>query len=191
MTTARTATVIAIGNSDDRLTQREWSAFWSECNDEVQYYGRLAGVQVHGTWLSEPTAPFQNAGWSLSWPDELLHLSRDLKNQLREILPKYRQDSLAWTTGTTELVPGSMGAPVRAITPGRWTCGCDSGKCELSWTTLTDGQPDPMLISRLTCLTHTLAADSMPFLRSLGDSEERRMAQALHRMDLAHQEQCR
>jgi hypothetical protein len=191
MSGTRTATVIAIGNSDDRLTQREWSAFWAECNDEIQYYGRLAGVQVHGTWLSEPNSPYQNAGWSLSWPDELLYLSRDLKNQLREILPKYRQESLAWTTGTTTLIPGRDPARVRAITPGRWTCGCNSADCDLQWTEIGDGQPDPLVVSRLTCVTHTLAVDSQPFLASLGDSEERRRSQALYHMDLAHQEQCR
>lgn len=187
-----TAIVIAIGNSDNRLTQQEWAAFWHEFHTEINYYAGMDGIQVHGTWVSDAVGPYQNAAWSLSWPDDRVHLARQLKNDLREILAKYRQDSMAWTTGRTELVPSDpLGAPVRAITPGRWTCGCDSGKCELSWTTITDGQPDPMLISRLTCLTHTLAADSMPFLRSLGDSGERRMAQALHNMDLAHQEQCR
>lgn len=191
MTAGRTAIVIAIGNSDDRLTQRRWHEFWYAFNDEIQYYGRLAGIEIHGTWMSDPVSPFQNAGWSLSWDTDLIHLSRDLKGLLREILGRYGQDSMAWTTGTTELIPADMGPPVRAITPGRWTCGCDSAKCELVWTHLTDGQPDPLLISRLTCVTHTLAADSQPFLSSLGDSEERRRAQALYHMDLAHQEQCR
>lgn len=186
-----TAIVIAIGNSDNRLTQREWHEFWMEFNTEIQYYGRLAGIEVHGTWMSDPVSPFQNAAWSLSWSNDMIHLTRDLQYLLREILPKYRQESMAWTVGNTTLVPGMLPPPERAITPGRWTCGCDSALCELSWTELSDGQPDPLLISRLTCITHTLSADSQPFLSSLGDSEERRRAQALYHMDLAHQEQCR
>jgi hypothetical protein len=121
----------------------------------------------------------------------MIHLTRDLQYLLREILPKYRQESMAWTVGSTALVPGMLPPPARAIVPGRWTCGCDSALCELSWTELSDGQPDPLLISRLTCITHTLSVDSQPFLSSLGDSEERRRAQALYHMDLAHQEQCR
>lgn len=191
MTTGSTAIVIAIDNSDNRLTQREWHEFWYAFNDEIQYYGRLAGVEVHGTWMSDPVAPWQNAAWSLSWSNDLIHLSRDLQNLLREILPRYRQESMAWTVGNTTLVPGRDPARLRAITPKTWTCGCAVADCGMVWAEITDGQPDPLLISRLTCGKHGLVIDSHPFLASLGDSEERRKAQALHHMDLAHQEQCR
>ena len=104
----QTAIIIAIGNSDNRLTQAEWSAFWHECNALVHGATIYAGANLHGAWMSLPNAPFQNAGWSLAFDIDMLHLSRALQQDLREVLRTYRQDSMAWTVGETRLIPAAI-----------------------------------------------------------------------------------
>jgi len=53
---------IQIGNSDDRLTQRQWAKFVGDMRTllTVAWRGRL---QVHGEWFSGPDQPWQNANW--------------------------------------------------------------------------------------------------------------------------------
>lgn len=102
-----TAIVIAIGNGDNRLTQQEWSDFWIDCHDHIDGIANYAGVELHGVWVSPSTAPWQNAAWALSFDDDMLVHSRQLKLDLMQVLRKYRQDSMAWTTGCTELIPAA------------------------------------------------------------------------------------
>ena len=112
------AVIIAIGNSDDKLTQAQWSRFWKAVNEQVTYYGCFAGVQVYGRWLSLPSEPYQNAGWSLSFDTGMANLAIDLRNNLAEICHGYRQDSIAWTTGTRLLLPPRPPAPGGQHLPG-------------------------------------------------------------------------
>lgn len=82
---------ISIGNSDDKLSQAEWSDLWHE----VQWC--LAGrrVNFHGRWISLSNDKFQNACWCIEF--EMGPAGRvDFKQQLADIARKYRQDSIAW-----------------------------------------------------------------------------------------------
>lgn len=100
-----TAIVIAIGNSDDKLTQREWAELIEEFEGWVDFYQEGVRFTLHGRWFSAPDAPWQNAAWSIAWPDDELAAIRSFKQDLRRVLAKYRQDTMAWTTGNTELIP--------------------------------------------------------------------------------------
>lgn len=190
---AETAIVIAIGNSDDRLSQRRWSEFYADCNEHIQYYGRLEGFSLHGTWMSLANSRYQNAGWSLSVDDNLLRLATDLRHHLAEVLHEYGQDSMAWTVGTTTLVPAREALsrsepPVDPAgwVPRAWGCRCPTDQCNLLEDTFRDAGVDPQTTIRVTCITHSLRGMSMP-----GRDHGRARAQAMHALDLQHQEQCR
>lgn len=82
---------ISIGNSDDNLSQKEWSDYWHEVNN------LMAGMRIkfHGRWTSNTHDEYQNACWCVefnavdSWIDYL-------KSRLGGIAEKHRQDSIAW-----------------------------------------------------------------------------------------------
>lgn len=195
-----TAIVIAIGNSDDKLTQAEWARFYAEVDERVTHYAQYAGFDVYGRWHSLPHLQWQNAAWSVGVADEVLHMTRDLKCDLREVLREFGQDSMAWTTGSTELVPALPPKPeaLQSVS-GRWTCGCRSDDCRLKWEIFTsDGRAfavldcldTPVLFRRVSCLTHKIHGDSLPTGDAFSDGG-RSEAQAMLNLDIAHQEQCR
>lgn len=82
---------ISVGNSDDRLSQWDWSAFVSSVNVDVRDHAE----KVHGFWLSPSSSPWQNACWCIEIDDE-----QDEYSQLRHVLRgrayQYRQGSIAW-----------------------------------------------------------------------------------------------
>lgn len=87
--------IIQIGNTDNKLTQQEWSRYCrkvDECvrhhADEIHFYGHPPGDQ-----------PWQNAAW-ITQMDSLgrVGLVRELGNIKRE----FNQDSIAITLGETE-----------------------------------------------------------------------------------------
>jgi hypothetical protein len=81
---------VSIGNSDDKLSQHEWSHFWAHVNNIVREFAAV----VHGTWLSRAEDPWQNACWCVEVPaGEKVRLLREV---LREAAREYRQDSIAW-----------------------------------------------------------------------------------------------
>lgn len=79
------------------------------------------------------------------------------------------------------------GDPIRT---GRWSCGCDSSQCKLTWSVGRDASTDPSQVIRVTCITHSIWANSES-ARCSANQGMRQQAQALHKLDLAHQEQCR
>lgn len=80
---------VSIGNSDDKLTQKEWSEFYSNVDASV----RDSATCVYGAWLSSPESRWQNACWCF----EVLKVDEDaLKSKLVEAAHNYRQDSIAW-----------------------------------------------------------------------------------------------
>jgi hypothetical protein len=81
---------MSIGNSDDKLTQAEWSEFYVRMAAEVASYAS----QIHGTWFSNPVGRWQNACWCLEFASEAAaKTARDVAAEIRE---EYRQDSVAW-----------------------------------------------------------------------------------------------
>lgn len=81
---------VSIGNSDDRLSQAEWSRYWASVSNCVHNYAD----GVHGEWTSDTTDAYQNAIWGFDIDDD--HI-RPLKAELAERKVLYRQDSIAWT----------------------------------------------------------------------------------------------
>lgn len=81
---------VSIGNSDDKLTQREWATFWEFTCAAVHRWA----AQVHGEWLSAPADPYQNACWCIEIDDETAELT--LKPELIHLAGEFRQDSIAW-----------------------------------------------------------------------------------------------
>ena len=88
---------IQIGNSDDKLTQREWSDFAKEIGKIVACWSNC--VHFHGA--SSPLAEWQNACWVVVIDSDRLHAMEEAFTSIRT---KYRQDSIAITTGETRFV---------------------------------------------------------------------------------------
>jgi hypothetical protein len=89
---------ISIGNSDDKLSQMEWSAYWSEVDLIVQHYA----VEVHGVWVSLPNTPYQNACWCVTI--HMGHAIENMRGELKWQAKKYKQDSIAFATAETEFL---------------------------------------------------------------------------------------
>ena len=87
--------VIQIGNSDDRLTQREWYNYVHEISEIMTWYER------HFVGFSAPDSPYQNAAWVINVRDDEID---DIVSILESIRVKYNQDSVAVTIGDTRFV---------------------------------------------------------------------------------------
>jgi hypothetical protein len=88
---------ISIGNSDDKLSQFEWSAFCKDTNEEVLG----AAVRVLGIWFSDPSSPYQNCCWGIDLDDAD---APRLKRRLALVAGWFRQDSIAWAVASTEFI---------------------------------------------------------------------------------------
>lgn len=90
---------VSIGNSDDKLSQRQWCEFVNtveEAFDEERW-------RVHGAWFSRPDAAWQNACWCI----ELLGNTRSyfrLRRELREIAATFNQDSITFAKAEVEFL---------------------------------------------------------------------------------------
>lgn len=89
---------VAIGNSDDRLSQFEWHEFVGAVDTAV----RLHALSVYGFWVSPSSSPYQNASWAVQLPNEE---ARDaLRTQLAAAASRFRQESVAWNESRTEFL---------------------------------------------------------------------------------------
>lgn len=87
---------IQIGNSDDKLSQKEWSRFVDEVRDAVIE----EATEVYFFACSDGGARWQNACWVVRMDD--VHISIPaLKEKLFRIRLQYRQESVAWMEGDT------------------------------------------------------------------------------------------
>ena len=102
----RTQTVtVQIGNSDDKLTQKQWAQFVNTVESATEKWG----LQTHFFSASSGHKPWQNACWVLEISPELFQM---LLVELSEIAKNFRQDSIAVTTGETIFVKPN-GSPTR------------------------------------------------------------------------------
>ena len=89
---------VSIGNSDDKLTQAEWSAFARQVRYELDTRSEV----MHGAWFSAPYAPWQNACFCVAFA------TRDDATMAREVITEirkaYRQDSVGWAVAETEFI---------------------------------------------------------------------------------------
>lgn len=91
---------VSIGNSDDKLSQREWSAFTMETYAEVLH----CSAQLHGVWASASTDQYQNACWCF---EIRKNRAPALKRALAKIAKRHGQDSIAWAVADTEFIPAA------------------------------------------------------------------------------------
>jgi hypothetical protein len=89
---------VSIGNSDDKLSQVEWSRFALQLSAEVI----SLAAQVHGAWFSQPVSPWQNACWCVEFASEAQEMTA--REAAAEIGRKYGQQSIAWATAQTEFI---------------------------------------------------------------------------------------
>lgn len=96
--------VIQIGNSDNKLTQSEWADFIATVHDAVMCLSREIHFSGGSTW----SAPWQNACWVCIADNDGAY---SLRQAMRVACERYRQDSIAMTFGSTEMVsPKKEGA---------------------------------------------------------------------------------
>lgn len=91
---------VSIGNSDDKLTQKEWAKFCARTREAVNTYA----ATYLGEWYSKPGEQWQNMCVAADIDrNSMDHLFAEL-----EILRvAYRQDSIAVLPGETIFVDGS------------------------------------------------------------------------------------
>ena len=89
---------VAIGNSDNKLTQREWAGYWYDANACVE----AAAIEIYGVWASSPTSQYQNAAWSFKPLND--DYRQRLRDRLADLAEQYEQDSIAWNESVTELI---------------------------------------------------------------------------------------
>lgn len=88
---------IQIGNSDNKLTQEEWSAYVNAVHSATID----DGIETHFFAASEGTKPWQNACWIVAIRETELD---DMIRELRKIRKKYRQNSIAIVLGDVRLI---------------------------------------------------------------------------------------
>jgi len=98
---------VSIGNSDDRLTQRQWSDFVLVVDQALTGAAARGHATVHGSWRSLPDAPWQNACWCIEFEAEQVAVE-PLRELLADVAGDYHQDSIAWAeVKTTEFLGAS------------------------------------------------------------------------------------
>jgi hypothetical protein len=81
---------VCIGNSDDKLSQQRWSAFYGQVSAAV----RALAERIYGEWLSAPASQWQNAciGFTITQT-----AASNLRDDLRALAGHFGQDSIAWS----------------------------------------------------------------------------------------------
>jgi hypothetical protein len=89
---------IQIGNSDNKLTQKEWARFINEALKEIS---DIWSNKIHFSGGSSAESPWQNYCWVVECDASRIN---DLKESLSILGKQFNQDSVAFTTGETEFV---------------------------------------------------------------------------------------
>jgi len=87
--------IVQIGNSDDKLTQREWSEFIAQVHHLMSM-----NCNLHFSGGSAPHEKWQNYCFVGQLLGDLFYVKR----HLTDIRKSYRQDSVALTIGETEFI---------------------------------------------------------------------------------------
>ena len=97
---------LQIGNSDNKLTQQEWSRFVRDVNQYLN--GTMCKyITIHFSGGSHSYAPWQNYCWVFQKINTDIedYVLDTIKNQIAKFAKEeYKQDSIAWTEGVTEFV---------------------------------------------------------------------------------------
>lgn len=92
---------VSIGNSDDKLSQRQWCEFVQAVEEVLEKC-----FQFHGIWFSRPDAAWQNACWCCQSPGEGWNTRSyyDARRKLRELAAEFNQDSITWAEAYTDFL---------------------------------------------------------------------------------------
>jgi hypothetical protein len=88
---------IEIGNTDDKLGQKDWAMFCQDVRNVVFDFQ----TRIFGQYYSHTDSVWQNACFHFSIEESALE---HLKENLAVIAGRYKQDSIALTTGVTRFV---------------------------------------------------------------------------------------
>lgn len=102
-----TTATVCIGNSDNKLTQEEWSRYCAEIHAAIDF--RAAEIHFHG--FTAPNSTRQSACWVIGWPKKPV-IQGGLISELRDIACKYRQDAIAITLGETRMLGPQQPKPL-------------------------------------------------------------------------------
>lgn len=89
--------VVQIGNSDDKLSQKQWSMFSREIVAAIKNYSQI----MHFGGASDSFEQWQNACFVIDCTDEDIPY---LRQSLTTVRKRYNQDSVAIMTGETEFI---------------------------------------------------------------------------------------
>lgn len=89
--------IYTIGNSDDKLTQSQWSEYVRRVDNLLREYAE----EVYGVFFSLPDSPWQNACWSVKI-DESDH--ETVWRKLETIKNNFSQESIALVEGQTYFI---------------------------------------------------------------------------------------
>lgn len=92
-----TTITIQIGNSDDKLSQKEWSSYVTAVAAAVTN----SANQIHFAGGSGPDAPWQNFAWVVECTTDQ---QKRLRTYLQLIRIQYSQEGVAFTVGYTEFI---------------------------------------------------------------------------------------
>lgn len=92
---------LQIGNSDDKLTQKEWAGFIGQVAELVADCAAESNGQIYFAGHSVATMPWQNAAWvfDLSAKQEWR-----FKSCIKSLRSAFVQDSVAFTVGKTRFI---------------------------------------------------------------------------------------
>lgn len=90
---------IQIGNSDNNLTQKEWSEYVKAVHDAT--FETEGGVETHFFACSEGSHPWQNACWVIAIRETEVDA---MLQAIATIRKKYRQDSVAVVLGYVRMI---------------------------------------------------------------------------------------
>ena len=91
---------VQIGNSDNKLTQKEWSDYVHELSKSLEYIG----ATIHFAGGSVNWSPWQNYCVVFCIENNITERFATFLNFMEPMKKKYRQDSIAVTEGITELL---------------------------------------------------------------------------------------
>lgn len=80
---------ICIGNSDDKLSQKEWSDFIYGMQSAIKNLAR----HQRGEWFSSPESEYQNACWCIELREVMI---QPFYERLYMLAKKHRQKSIAF-----------------------------------------------------------------------------------------------
>ncbi len=107
---------VSIGNSDDKLAQRDWVCFLIDVKQSIHD----AGAVFFGDWHSFPDSIYQNACFCFELDNDKVP---ELKGVLAALATQYHQDAISWVETTKTEFIGPRGHTLNHPRSDRWTGG--------------------------------------------------------------------